>query len=141
MKCQVCGFDDKGTGGAHACASPENLATLKGMHEVMIIDEEKLIVIAAKIVGIRGTPNIHGIRVSTARGDDGYEHWNPRTCDDAAFLLLVQAEKLYGSSFWNKVIEKRNFYEYKINACAATREAILLAAADLYEEGMKLGLL
>ena len=57
--------------------------------------------------------------------------WNPLTDDGDALRLAVKLERFADDNFWNRVFSCRNGFDFGIDEHAATRRAIVRAAAEI----------
>ena len=57
--------------------------------------------------------------------------WNPLTDDGDALRLAVKLERFLDAGFWSKVFEARNGFDFGVDEFAATRRAIVRAAAEI----------
>jgi hypothetical protein len=57
--------------------------------------------------------------------------WNPLTDDGDALRLAVKLERFTDNNFWNHVFSCRNGFDFGVDEHAATRRAIVRAAAEV----------
>ena len=57
--------------------------------------------------------------------------WNPLTDDGDALRLAVKLERFADDNFWNRVFSCRNGFDFGVDEHAATRRAIVRAAAEI----------
>lgn len=102
------------------------------------MNDRKLLELAAKAAGITlVTKTLIGSKmveeeVFFQMFDDGtFGCWNPLIDDGDALKLAVKLERFSDSGFWANVFEIRNGFDFGVDEFAATRRAIVRAAAEI----------
>lgn len=101
------------------------------------MDDRQLLELAAKAAGIGGRFDVDCIRTEVGQGSCGSTCWNPLHDDGDALRLAVQLSFLVDSDYISGRSEAvgrsvpAQVVRHNGDPCAATRRAIVLAAAEI----------